>query len=199
MTVKDAILKTAISLFNELGTARVTTNLIAKEAKISPGNLYYHFNDKAHIIREIYEMMICDWDQVYERVDARPKDLNDSIKYFVRDNFELLWRYRFFNRETIALINADCQLYARHTEMTHMRLTRQRKIIQEAIQIGLFKPTTTEKEMDDLLTIAWIVSNHYLLYLEGMGQCVQKSDFDHGVDLVMQVLKPYRNDDRKNE
>ncbi len=42
-STKQAILTTAIDLFNDKGTAAVSTNHIAEAMGISPGNLYYHF------------------------------------------------------------------------------------------------------------------------------------------------------------
>jgi len=66
---REIILQAAMELFNQVGTARTTTNHIAKHAGISPGNLYYHFSDKEHIIRAIYEQMILDWDKEYDRLE----------------------------------------------------------------------------------------------------------------------------------
>ena len=43
---KEWILETACRLFNEYGTAAISTKRIAKEMGISPGNLYYHFKNK---------------------------------------------------------------------------------------------------------------------------------------------------------
>jgi AcrR family transcriptional regulator len=51
---RDRILDAALELFNERGTAAVTTNHVAAHAGISPGNLYYWFSDKDEIIRELY-------------------------------------------------------------------------------------------------------------------------------------------------
>ena len=53
MKTKDKIIATAINLFNLHGTKAISTNHIAKEMGISPGNLYYHFRSKNDIIRSI--------------------------------------------------------------------------------------------------------------------------------------------------
>ena len=53
MKTKDKIIATAIKLFNLHGTKAISTNHIAKEMGISPGNLYYHFRSKNDIIRSI--------------------------------------------------------------------------------------------------------------------------------------------------
>ena len=49
------ILKAALSLFNERGSAAVSTNHIATELGISAGNLYWHFRYKEAIIRALWE------------------------------------------------------------------------------------------------------------------------------------------------
>ena len=49
MTTKDTqklIIDTAINLFNEYGTARISANRIADTCDLSRGHLYYHFKKK---------------------------------------------------------------------------------------------------------------------------------------------------------
>ena len=58
MPNRERILDAALALFNDSGTARISTNHIAAAAGISPGNLYYHFQNKEEIIRALFERTV---------------------------------------------------------------------------------------------------------------------------------------------
>jgi len=183
---REAVLEKAINLFNENGTSKITTNHIAKEAGISPGNLYYHFDGKEHIIRAIYEQMILDWDQEYDRLERSSLNALDALREFIQNNFKLLWKYRFFSRETVALINTDPELKKRHIEISQKRYERQTNLLQKYIG----NAEASSRLDADMLTIAWVTANHYINYLEGMGRVVEQSDFILGADLVMKIIGP---------
>src|SRR5882762_4046575 len=103
------VLEAAKELFNEQGTAVVSTNHIAAAAGISPGNLYYHFNDKQAIIRALFA-------RYYREFDGRWAPDQDSGKNLAKfgqnlaTGAELAWDYRFFQRELLALVRADPEL-----------------------------------------------------------------------------------------
>src|SRR6266567_9459354 len=72
---RDRILEAALRLFNERGTAAVSTNHIAAEAGISPGNLYYHFADKQEIIRALHERYAAANEGLWEPGPGMPASL----------------------------------------------------------------------------------------------------------------------------
>lgn len=195
MSTKEKILQTAVSLFNQYGTARITTNHIAKEAAISPGNLYYHYQDKAHIIREVYEQMLTEWDPVYIHVEQDALSLA-AMRTFIEENFQLLWQYRFFSREMVALLQADPVLAQRHFAATKQRYQRQALLLQKAISDGLLHFMDSHVSPDNVLAAAWIIANHFLNHLESMGQQVEQRDFVTGAELVMSVFSPYLSGSR---
>ena len=52
---REKIMLTAIKLFNEEGVTNVSTVKLSNELHISPGNLYYYFDNKEHLIRSIWQ------------------------------------------------------------------------------------------------------------------------------------------------
>ena len=98
MKTKDRIIHAAIELFNQRGEQNVTTNHIAADLGMSPGNLYYHFRNKEDIIQAIFELYAQELETLFSlKEEPSPESigtLQASLTYLERILY-LIWRYRF--------------------------------------------------------------------------------------------------------
>ena len=101
----EKIQMASIKLFNTQDTLSVTTNHIAKEAGISPGNLYYHFKNKEAIVLNLYKQL----SKTYEKNKSLELlHISDNPIRQLHQNFDLLselfYNYRFLLRDINVLI-----------------------------------------------------------------------------------------------
>src|SRR5664279_3930217 len=143
------ILATALDLFNRFGTADVTTNQIAAEAGISPGNLYYWFTDKQAIIRELFaglsDANLALWSDA-ENLPEGPDGLLARLAVAT----VLTRRYRFFSRDLLALVHADPVLRAAYVANRGRRVASFRTLAQRWRETGVVGPVSDER-LDDLV------------------------------------------------
>ena len=93
---RNRILVTSLLLFNEHGEPGTTTNDIADEVDISPGNLHYHFPKK----RQIVEALLDEFRADAKRVLAVPDDATlDDYWVFLHLLLETTAAYRFLFRD----------------------------------------------------------------------------------------------------
>jgi AcrR family transcriptional regulator len=115
-STRNRILEIGLSLFNEEGVAKMSTNRIASELAISPGNLYYHFASK----EEITEWLVRRFDDRI-RVIADSADsvaALDDLWLTLHLLFEAIHEYRFIYRDVDYLMRASGKVAQRVRQIT---------------------------------------------------------------------------------
>ncbi len=190
MKTKARILDAALALFNQQGTAAVSTNHIAEAAGISPGNLYYHYHNKEEIIRAIFERLFAEWDVAFDLPVDRIPTLED-VQELVRTNFTIMSAYRFIYREIIALLQQDETLRERYLVVRQRGYDGFRQIVAALAQAGVLVGLSDPARVEQLADLCWLISEFWLPTLEVSGVAVDEAQLHRGIDLMLHALHPY--------
>jgi len=190
MKTRERILAAALRLFNEAGTAAVSTNHIADALGMSPGNLYYHFHNKEEIIRALFEQQFARWDDLYALPDNRLPTVDD-LEQLVRASFNVGWEYRFIYRELIALLRRDEQLHRRWVDIRARGFAGFRELVELFAGAGVLTTLADPAIVTRLAELVWLISEFWLASVEVSGETVDAAQIERGVGLMLQVLDPY--------
>ena len=191
---KERIVQAAIRLFNEQGTAAVSTNHIAEAAGISPGNLYYHFRNKEEIIRAIFERMNASWGQLFTLPQDRAYPLT-GLRRMLGETFVLLWEYRFIYREFVALMRRDPELGLRYRGVRERGLANTELLLKSFVEAGVLREPVDPTALPRLARILWLITEFWLPFAEMGDEIVEPERLQEGVELLMQVLDPYMTEE----
>ncbi len=196
MKTRDKIILASLELFNEKGERNVTTNHIAADLNISPGNLYYHFRNKSDIIYEIfiqYELLVDHYLQIPEE---RPLNLDDLI-YYLESVFDGLWSYRFFHRDLEFLLDSDERLRKDYRAFTLRCLDCIGKILK-GLQKGLdgVLKDLDDEHIESMALNVWLVVTNWMAYLKTAhagedNKAINKVMLKQGIYQVLSFTVPY--------
>jgi len=192
MTTRDTqklILDTAIELFNQHGSGKVSANRVADVCQLSRGHLHYHFKRKEEIISAIYERI---------SAEVRHSGVDDLKKPTVHHMLEMLdrylgliWRYRFFFREMMALLAADEHLKQRFGRDRHDRTQVMIKYFQALIDNKVLLGPNDPRTLEHLVKASWIVSDNWINYLSVDSPAVYPDCVEEGYELMLDLFRAY--------
>ena len=196
LSTKEKIKAAALELFNSGDTLTVATNSIAKKAKLSPGNLYYHYKNKEEIIKEIYLDMSNDFESYnsFELILASENPLEVLSKMYDKYG-ELFWKYKFLVRDISTLLAMYPDLKKIFLQRQEKRLVQIQSVLKYLIDLDIIDIPKDEIPLRAKLN--WFISSYWQIFTSFSGEVTQESIKETKYIVFKMQLFPYLTDKGK--
>ena len=189
MKTKDKIIATAINLFNLHGTKAISTNHIAKEMGISPGNLYYHFRSKNDIIRSISDNFSNELGSVFKIQLDTISDFSSNLTSLFNRFFKIQQSYQFLFLEGVHLTRQDSRLLDNYTNLRNLIKKGYHELLSNLVKIKIMKRQSLNI-IDDLLDAQWIIMWYWINHTILDRNTYDDSQIKKGIKLSFSIIKP---------
>jgi AcrR family transcriptional regulator len=189
MKTKDKIIATAIKLFNLHGTKAISTNHIAKEMNISPGNLYYHFRSKNDIIRSISDNFSNELGTVLQIQLDTISEFSDNLTSLFNRFFKIQQSYQFLFLEGVHLTKQDHILLDNYTKLRSLIKQGYHELLSNLVNIKLVKKQSLQI-IDDLLDAQWIIMWYWINHIVLDKKTYDDAQIKKGIKLSFSIIKP---------
>jgi AcrR family transcriptional regulator len=188
---RQRILDTSLAMFNGQGEPNVTTNHIADELEISPGNLYYHFRNKDDIIEQLFQRYEERMDSALLAPEGRLPNLED-IWLQLHMVFECIWDYRFLYRDLVDILSRNRHLRLRFARILKRAAGNATSVMRGLVQAGIMRASA--REVDSTATNILVISTFWLNYASVRGDRDERESIRFGIIQVMMLVSPFLRD-----
>ena len=188
---RERILEASLALFNTRGEPNVTTNHIADELEISPGNLYYHFRNKDDIIEQLFA-------RYEERMDtalATPTDRLPGLEDIwlqLHLVFECIWDYRFLYRDLVEILSRNRRLRLRFARILKRADEQAHQVMRGLVKAGVMRASADE--LDAAATNVLVIATFWMNYAAARGDKDERASIRDGIVQVMMLIAPFLRD-----
>lgn len=187
---REIILDSALQLFNSQGVDQLTVRDIARKAKISHGNLQYHFPSVEDIVENLYKRLVAELDELFLKMTGQEVSL--SLLYHSSEfTLRLLYKYKFLMLDFVSVMRKSKYIRSHYRKLYKQRKDQFGLVLQWMLAEGYLKeepyPGHYEKVVEQLFIIGdfWIASSE-ILY-DGK----EKEKIPYYIDIINQVMFPY--------
>ena len=188
---RELILTTSLVMFNADGEPNVTTNHIADELEISPGNLYYHFRNKDDIIQHLFARYEKRIDQVLVVPEDRLPGLED-LWLQLHAVYECIWDYRFLFRDLADILSRNRKLRMHFSRILKRASDNVIEVMRAMVRAEVMRASADEirATADNILVIA----TFWLNFSAVRGERDEQQSIRVGIHQVMMLLAPFLRD-----
>ncbi len=190
---RERILETSLAMFNAQGEPNVTTNHIADELEISPGNLYYHFRNKEDIVEQVFARYEARMDKTLLVPEGRLPNLED-VWMQLHLVFECMWDYRFLYRDLVDIVSRNRKLKAHFARILDRAATSAGEVLRGLTAAGIMRATPDEirATAENVLLVATFWMNFNIV--RNGRSASDQNDLTHGIYQVMLLIAPFLRD-----
>jgi AcrR family transcriptional regulator len=188
---RERILELSLALFNERGEPNVTTNHIADELEISPGNLYYHFRNKDDIIEQLFAQYEERMDQALLIPEGRLPNLED-IWMQLHMIYECIWDYRFLYRDLVDILSRSRKVRLHFSRILKRATDNATEVLRGLVAAGIMRASADEVQA--LATNILVLATFWLNYSAVRGEKDEQEAIRAGIRQVMMLLAPFLQD-----
>ena len=183
---KEKIKQKALELFNEQNTLTITTNHIAKALAISPGNLYYHFENKEAIILALYEELSFEFEalksfQKIHQANNPLKALNEAYDAYG----ELFYKYRFLFRDIGVLQATYPKLKEIFLQNQAKRLRQIEAVFKHLQEQNII--TINQEQIPLRAKLNWFISSFWQSFIS-LEQDITPTSIQEGKKIIFEIL-----------
>lgn len=191
---REKIMLTAIDLFNQKGVTNVSTVKLSGKLHISPGNLYYYFDNKEHLIRDIWqEMLAPKINDLFYQEDLETKE--EGLMEFFLQLSHYIYSFRFFYLELPAVLNNDPELKNLYKERSIKLMQRMEQLIQGWSENGIMQPEISPIAKNLLVQNCWTLSQVGIIYTNMLNEdASSKEVYESIIQRLYALLRPYFSD-----
>ena len=191
---RQRILDCSLAMFNAQGEPHVTTNHIADELEISPGNLYYHFRNKDDIIEHLFADFEARMDAALSAPEDRLPGLEDVWLQLHRV-FECIWDYRFLHRDLVEILSRNRTLRLRFARILKRADGQAHGVLHGLLQAGVIRASANE--LAATATNVLVVATFWLNYAAARGDRDEHAAIRDGIVQVMMLVAPFMRDEER--
>jgi len=193
---KQKILAKSLELFNDCGISNVSLRDIADELGISIGNLQYHFKKREDIIEGLYYILVKEIDSIYF---LKTDDLLASFLNISSEMIAILFKYRFFLLDFVAITRRHPQIKSNYAELSIKRQAAALEIVDVLIKNGLLREELLQDEYHNLYKRMEVLTNFWFSSIFIQSEVLSDASIPEYSLLVGQSIYPYLTADGKNQ